>query len=47
MTTTLKSNEALSSGHIFNKEEKSKQSETIQAQIDEFFAKKKKEEKKK
>lgn len=37
MTETLKSNEALSNGHIFNKEQKEKERQTIQEQIDAFF----------
>jgi hypothetical protein len=37
MTTTIKSNEGLSNGHIFNKEQKEKERQTIQEQIDAFF----------
>jgi hypothetical protein len=37
MTDTLKSNEALSNGHIFDPEKKKKQSETIQEQIEAFL----------
>ena len=37
MTDTLKSNEALSNGHIFNKEKKEEERQTIQQQIDAFF----------
>lgn len=40
MTTTIKTGEALSHGHIFNPAAKRKESETIQKQIDEFFKKK-------
>jgi CCR4-NOT transcriptional regulation complex NOT5 subunit len=37
MTNTIKSNEGLSNGHIFDPEKKKKQSETIQEQIEEFL----------
>lgn len=39
MTTTIKSGEALSNGHIFDKEKKEEERKTIQQQIDEFFKK--------
>ena len=39
-TTTIKTGEAMSHGHIYNKEAKRKESETIQQQIDAFFKKK-------
>lgn len=37
-TITIKTGEALSHGHIYNKEAKREESETIQQQIDAFFA---------
>jgi predicted naringenin-chalcone synthase len=37
MTDTLKSNEALSNGHIFDPKKKQKESETIQEQIEAFI----------
>ena len=37
MTTTIKSDEGLSNGHIFDKQKKEKERQTIQEQIDAFF----------
>ncbi|MDC0600086.1 hypothetical protein OAO65_02130 [Flavobacteriales bacterium] len=36
-TTTIKSGEALSNGHIFDKKAKKKEQQTVQQQIDAFF----------
>ena len=38
-TKTIKSSEALSNGHIFDKKAKKKEQQTLQQQIDEFFKK--------
>jgi hypothetical protein len=37
MTDTLKSNEALSNGHIFDPKKKQKESEAIQEQVEAFL----------
>jgi len=37
MTTTIKSGEALSNGHIFDPKKKEQERKTIQEQIDAFF----------
>lgn len=37
MTTTIKSNEGLSNGHIFDPKKKEQERQTIQQQIEEFL----------